>query len=172
MMYVEHVFLLQSTCTRVRDVRVYHRIRDTIIAISIIENTFLNTILVSSIYHTRVSIIAFKVGLHQLQITTQSPQVFNIQVDTGAKLVNPLASKKRWKIQNGLLTTSSGSTNTSFGSNSQDQNNVFRLPNGLKIRLCRALDQPPNATLNDWRALAAALITKASVGMSLKVLAI
>ena len=55
MMYVEHVFLLQSTCTRVRDVRVYHRIRDTIIAISIIENyidTFLNTILVSSIYHT------------------------------------------------------------------------------------------------------------------------
>ena len=104
-----------------------------------------------------VQIIAFKVGLHQLQITTQSPQVFNIQVDTGAKLVNPLASKKRWKIQNGLLTTSSGSTNTSFGSNSQDQNNVFRLPNGLKIRLCRALDQPPNATLNDWRALAAAL---------------
>merc|ERR1712062_490022 len=105
-----------------------------------------------------VQIIAFKVGLHQLQITTQSPQVFNIQVDTGAKLVNPLASKKRWKIQNGLLTTSSGSTNTSFGSNSQDQNNVFRLPNGLKIRLCRALDQPPNATLNDWRALAAAEI--------------
>ena len=61
MMYVEHVFLLQSTCTRVRDVRVYHRIRDTIIAISIIENyidTFLNTILVSSIYHTKVFIYA------------------------------------------------------------------------------------------------------------------
>ena len=105
-----------------------------------------------------VQIIAFKVGLHQLHQhhqPSQSPQVFNIQVDTGAKLVNPLASKKRWKIQNGLLTTSSGSTNTSFGSN--PESNVFRLPNGLKLRLCRALDQPPNATLNDWRALAATL---------------
>jgi hypothetical protein len=55
MMYVEHVFLLQSTCTRARDVRVYHRIRDTIITISIIENTFFThntlTIVVSSIYH-------------------------------------------------------------------------------------------------------------------------
>ena len=54
-MYVEHVFLLQSTCTRARDVRVYHRIRDTIITISIIENIFYThntlTIVVSSIYH-------------------------------------------------------------------------------------------------------------------------
>ena len=99
-----------------------------------------------------VQIIAFKVGLHQLMQTNTVPEVFNIQVDTGAKLVNPLASKKRWKIQNGLLTTSSGSTNTS-----STTENVFRLPSGLKLRLCRALDTAPNSTLNDWRALAAAL---------------
>ena len=74
-----------------------------------------------------VQIIAFKVTLLQLLSgrsavapghaaagqQTAAPEVFNIQVDTKARLVNPLASKKRWKIQNGLLTTSSGSTNTS-----------------------------------------------------------
>lgn len=65
-----------------------------------------------------------------------------------------MSSKKRWKIQNGLLTTqSSGSTNTS----GSDQANVFKLPQGLKSRLCRALDTAPNKTMNDWRALAAAL---------------
>ena len=67
-----------------------------------------------------VQIIAFKVTLSQLLSRSvapagqqAAPEVFNIQVDTKARLVNPLASKKRWKIQNGLLTTSSGSTNAS-----------------------------------------------------------
>ena len=39
---------------------------------------------------------------------------------------------------------------------STNNDNVFRLPAGLKIRLCRALDQN-GANNNDWRALAAAL---------------
>lgn len=63
-----------------------------------------------------VQIIAFKVTLMQQQTNSAqqfSEVVFNIQVDTNARLVNPLASKKRWKVQNGLLTTnSSGSTST------------------------------------------------------------
>ena len=99
-----------------------------------------------------VQIIAFKVTLMQLKSPQQNPEVFNIQVDTKSRLVNPLASKKRWKVQNGLLTTSSGSTNAS-----STNNEVFKMPPGLKIRLCRALDQSPNKSLNDWRALAAAL---------------
>merc|ERR1711997_1318820 len=97
-----------------------------------------------------VQIIAFKVTLSQLLSRSlasagqqAAPEVFNIQVDTKARLVNPLASKKRWKIQNGLLTTSSGSTNTS--SHSTNNENVFRLPSGLKLRLCRALDQTGGA---------------------------
>lgn len=40
---------------------------------------------------------------------------------------------------------------------SSDNHNHFKLPAGLKIRLCRGLDQAPNKSLNDWRALAAAL---------------
>ena len=40
---------------------------------------------------------------------------------------------------------------------SSDNHNHFKLPAGLKIRLCRALDQAPKNILNDWRALAAAL---------------
>ena len=69
------------------------------------------------------------------------------------RLVNPLDSKKRWKIQNGILTTSSGSTNSS-----STTDNVFKLPSGLKLRLCRMLDQVPSqAGLNDWKALAATL---------------
>ena len=35
--------------------------------------------------------------------------------------------------------------------------NVFKLPSGLKLRLCRMLDQVPNPGLNDWKALAATL---------------
>ena len=99
-----------------------------------------------------VQIIAFKVTLMQLKSPQQTPEVFNIQVDTKARLVNPLASKKRWKVQNGLLTTSSGSTNTS-----STHGEVFKMPPGLKLRICRALDQAPSKNLNDWRALAAAL---------------
>lgn len=100
-----------------------------------------------------VQIIAFKVGLQQNH--SQLNEVFNVQVDTKARLVNPMDSKKRWKIQNGLLTTSSGSTNTSSTAN---DNNVFKLPSGLKLRLCRMLDQSPTGgNGNDWRALAATL---------------
>lgn len=101
-----------------------------------------------------VQIIAFKVSVMQSS-HPELRQKFNIQVDSKARLVNPL-DKRKWKVHNNGLLTTSSSGGSSSHSATTDQT-VFKLPSGLKLRLCRALDLPQSKGLNDWRALAAAL---------------
>ena len=50
------------------------------------------------------------------------------------------------------MSSSSGGSSSGSGSRS-----AFKLPNNLKLRLCKALDSPQSKGLNDWRALAAGL---------------
>ena len=103
-----------------------------------------------------VQMIAFKVSVGQVG-HAELRQTLSVQVDSKARLVSPL-DKRRWlrAPRGGCLTTSSNGS-ASGASSSSTEATVFRLPTGLKLRLCRALDCPQSKGLNDWRALAAAL---------------
>lgn len=108
-----------------------------------------------------VQVIAFKVTVVQVS-HPELRQTFAVQIDASARLISPL-DRRRWKAarNNGLLattaTTSSHGSSAGSSSHHSSTDTVFRLPSGLKLRLCRALDHPQSKGLNDWRALAAAL---------------
>ena len=72
---------------------------------------------------------------------------FGIHVDVTARLPSPLDHNLKF---------GSGSSSGSAADKSGFRTG-FKLPPGLKNRLCRMLDSPQTKGLNDWRALSAAL---------------
>ena len=74
---------------------------------------------------------------------------FSIHFDVTARLPSPLDHNIHLKYGSSSCSSGSGDNNSS--------RSVFKLPPGLKSRLCRALDSPQSKGQNDWRALSAAL---------------